>query len=237
METLIKIENVWKMYQMGRTESLVVLKDVNLEVEKKEFVAITGPSGSGKSTLMHLMGALDRPSWGRVYIQKRDISRLSDNQIAYLRARSIGFIFQDFNLIPTLSALENVMLPMEIVDTPERTARERAKELLKIVGLGNRLGHKPTELSGGQQQMVAIARALANDPPIILADEPTGNLDSKTGLFIMDFLEKLNAESGKTIILVTHNLNLLDYANRVVQIKDGVIEKDTKKGKEVRKNE
>jgi putative ABC transport system ATP-binding protein len=225
------MENVWKKYEMGGDEPLVVLKDINLDIKKGEFVAITGPSGSGKSTMMHLIGALDRPSWGRIYLRSRNIAEMDDAKLAILRGRTIGFIFQDFNLIPTLTALENVMLPMELLDKPEGEAKQRAKELLEMLGLGNRLYHKPNELSGGQQQRVAISRALANDPEIILADEPTGNLDSKTGEFVMDFLGNLNKEKGKTIILVTHDLNLVNYAKKVVHIKDGMIEKQILNGK------
>jgi len=231
MKSLIRLDNVWKKYEMGGDEPLVVLKSINMDIKKGEFVAITGPSGSGKSTLMHIIGALDRPSWGSVYLRNRNIARMRDSDLATLRGKTIGFIFQDFNLLPTLTALENVMMPMELLDKPESEAKERAKELLEMLGLGNRLHHKPTELSGGQQQRVAIARALANNPEVILADEPTGNLDSKTGAFVMDFLGKLNTKQGKTLILVTHDLNLVNYARRVVHIKDGKIEKQISNGK------
>jgi putative ABC transport system ATP-binding protein len=227
-ESLIRIDGVWKKYDMGNAEPLIVLKEIDLDIKKGEFVAITGPSGSGKSTMVNIIGALDKPSWGSTFLKDKDISRMDESALAFLRGKTIGFIFQQFNLIPTLSALQNVMLPMEMIDVPEKDARKRAEELLNMLGLGERFHHKPTELSGGQQQRVAIARALANDPEIIVADEPTGNLDSSTGRFVMDFLGKLN-QKGKTIILITHDLNLVTYAKRIIYIKDGKIEKEVKK--------
>ncbi len=230
MSAVISMEDVWKRYKMGRAGDLVVLKEVDLEIRKGEFVAITGPSGSGKSTMMNLIGALDIPSYGTIYLDDKDIMKMKESRLASLRSRKIGFIFQQFNLIPTLSALQNVMLPMELTNLSESAARKRARELLEMLGLGDRTHHKPTELSGGQQQRVAIARSLANDPDIILADEPTGNLDSKTGKFVMDFLGKLHKQ-GKTIILVTHDLELVHYAKRIVYIKDGRIEKDVVNGR------
>lgn len=225
MESVIKIDNVWKKYDMGETEPLIVLKEINLDIKKGEFVAITGPSGSGKSTMVHIIGALDKPSYGNVYLKNKNIAEMSESSLAFLRGKTIGFIFQQFNLLPTLSALENVMLPMEIVDVSEKLAREKARLLLESLGLGDRINHRPNQLSGGQQQRVAIARALANDPEVILADEPTGNLDSKTGQFVMDFLGKMH-DKGNTIILVTHDLDLVTYAKRIVHIKDGMIEKE-----------
>ncbi len=228
-ETILKLNNVWKKYDMGLANPLVVLKEINLEIKKGEFVAITGPSGSGKSTMANLVGALDKPSFGAVYLKDKDISKMNESSLAFLRGKTVGFIFQQFNLLPTLSALQNVMLPMEMVDEPEHIAKERAEELLNILGLGDRLNHKPNELSGGQQQRVAIARSLANDPEIILADEPTGNLDSKTGKYVMDFLGRINKE-GKTIILITHDLELIKYSKRVVHIRDGRIISDTRNG-------
>lgn len=231
MESVIKLDDVWKKYEMGGTEPLVVLKEISLEIKKGEFVAITGPSGSGKSTMMHIVGALDTPSWGNVYLKNKNVSDLSESSLANLRGKTIGFIFQDFNLLPTLTALENVMIPMELLDKSETDARKRARELLEMLGLGDRMNHKPNQLSGGQQQRVAIARSLANDPEVILADEPTGNLDSKTGMFIMNFLGKLNVEEGKTIILVTHDMELVNYAKKVVHIKDGRIDKQILNGK------
>lgn len=230
MKSVIVLNDVWKRYQMGKAGELTVLKEVDLKIGKGEFVAITGPSGSGKSTMMNLIGALDIPSHGTIYLDDKDIGIISESSLALLRSKKIGFIFQQFNLIPTLSALHNVMLPMELIDVPEHKAKERATEILTMLGLGDRLDHKPTELSGGQQQRVAIARSLANDPEVILADEPTGNLDSKTGRFVMDFLGKMHKE-GKTIVLVTHDLNLVHYAKRIVYMMDGRIEKDIKNGK------
>jgi len=227
MNTIIKLEDVWKRYEIGET-GLNVLRDINLEIKEGEFVSITGSSGSGKSTLIHIMGTLDSPSWGKVYLKERSILRMGENSLASFRAKAIGFIFQQFNLIPTFTALENVMMPMFLIGIPDKKSRERAESLLNMVGLGNRLYHKPTELSGGQQQRVAIARALANDPEIILADEPTGNLDTKSGKFVMEFLKELN-DKGKTIVLVTHELSLLEYAYRIVSMKDGRIEKINKR--------
>jgi len=216
---------------MGDAGPLIVLKDINLDIKKGEFVAITGPSGSGKSTMMHIIGVLDRPSQGDIFLKNRSISTMSKSELAILRGKTIGFIFQQFNLFPTLSALENVALPMEIINESEDDALKRAEKLLVMLGLGDRMHHKPTELSGGQQQRVAIARALSNNPEVILADEPTGNLDSKTGAFVMDFLGKLHKEEGKTVILITHDLNLVKYAKRIIHIKDGSIIKDTKEEK------
>ncbi len=233
MNQVIRMDDVWKRYGMGKAGGLTVLKEIDLNIGQGEFVAITGPSGSGKSTMMNLVGALDAPSYGTIYLDNKDIEKMGESNLARLRSKKIGFIFQQFNLIPNMSALQNVMLPMELVDVPESYAKERATGLLNMLGLGERLNHKPSELSGGQQQRVAIARALANDPEVILADEPTGNLDSHTGKFVMDFLGKLHKE-GKTIILVTHDLNLVSYAKRVVHIKDGRVEKEVYNG---RKNE
>jgi len=211
---------------MGEAEPLVVLKEINLNIREGEFVAITGPSGSGKSTMANMIGALDKPSWGSIYLKDRNIAEMSESSLAFLRGKTVGFIFQQFNLLPTLSAVENVMLPMEIVDEPERFARNRAEELLSTLGLGNRLHHRPSQLSGGQQQRVAIARALANDPEVILADEPTGNLDSESGRFVMEFLNRMN-QDGRTIVLITHELSLVKHAKRIIYMRDGRIEKET----------
>lgn len=231
MDSIIKIEDVWKSYNMGKAGKLTVLKKITLRIDKGEFVAIAGPSGSGKSTMMNIVGALDIPSQGAVYLKDENIAAMSESSLAVLRGKTIGFVFQQFNLIPTLSALQNVMLPMEFVEEVPSIAKKRAKHLLEILGLGDRIYHKPTELSGGQQQRVAIARALANDPEVILADEPTGNLDSKTGKFVMDFLGNLNRKEGKTVILITHDLHLIKYAKRVIYLKDGMIIKESKNGK------
>jgi putative ABC transport system ATP-binding protein len=233
-QSLIKIQDVWKKYDMGDTEPLIVLKEINLDIKEQEFVAITGPSGSGKSTMVHIVGALDKPSWGEVYLKNKNISEMSESDLATLRGKTLGFIFQQFNLLPTLTALQNVMLPMEVIDQPESVARENATKLLESLGLGERLNHKPNQLSGGQQQRVAIARALANNPEVIIADEPTGNLDSKTGKFVMDFLGKIHNE-GKTIILITHDLGLVSYAKRVIHIKDGQIEREKLNSRKKRK--
>jgi putative ABC transport system ATP-binding protein len=225
-ESLIRIENVWKKYDMGEAEPLIVLREICLDIKEKEFVAVTGPSGSGKSTMVNIIGALDKPSFGAVYLKNKNIAEMSESALAFLRGKTIGFIFQQFHLLPTLNAIENVMLPMEISDLSEKDAKEKAKQLLEMLGLGDRLYHKPNQLSGGQQQRVAIARALANDPQVILADEPTGNLDSHTGKFVMDFLGKLH-EEGKTVVLITHDLELVKYAKRIVRIHDGKIEGDS----------
>ena len=231
-ETLIEIKNVWKKYDMGKAEPLVVLKEIDLEIRKGDFVAISGPSGSGKSTMVNIVGALDKPSFGMVKLKNKNIAKMDESSLAYLRGKTIGFIFQQFNLLSTLSALQNVMLPIEMTDVAEDKAREKATKVLTALGLGDRLNHKANELSGGQQQRVAIARALANDPEVILADEPTGNLDSKTGKFVIEFLEKINKEEGKTIVLITHDVELVKYAKRIVYIKDGRIEKEVRnKGK------
>lgn len=219
---LINLDNVWKTYQIGDT-TLDVLKGVNLSIFKGEFVAIQGPSGSGKSTLMNQVGLLDIPSKGKITIENIDIATLSESELAQLRGKTIGFIFQQFNLIPTLTALENVILPMIFQDVPEEERIKRAKHLLTKVGLAERMNHRPTELSGGQQQRVSIARALINNPDIILADEPTGNLDSKSGIQVMEILTELHEKENKTIILVTHDPNLVKYAHRIVNIKDGEI--------------
>ncbi len=234
-QPIIKIDDVWKGYDMGKAGFLTVLKKINLEVYGGEFIAISGPSGSGKSTMMNLVGALDMPSRGNIYLKGKDISKMGESDLAFMRGETIGFIFQQFNLIPTLTALKNVMLPMELINIPEKYAVARAEKLLNMLNLGERMYHKPNELSGGQQQRVAIARSLANNPEIILADEPTGNLDSKTGGFIMDFLRKMNEEEGKTIILITHDLDLVRYVKRVVYILDGEIEKDVQKCLKVKK--
>lgn len=206
------------------TIAVNALEDASLDIYEGEFIAITGPSGSGKSTLMNIVGALDIPSRGAVYLKGQNIAAMSESNLAFLRGETIGFIFQQFNLLPTFSAFENVLIPMELINIPDDEAKERAKQLLSLMNLGDRIDHKPTELSGGQQQRVAIARSLANDPEIILADEPTGNLDSTSGKFVMEFLSELN-KNGKTIILVTHDLNLVKYATRCVFLKDGKIEK------------
>jgi putative ABC transport system ATP-binding protein len=231
-EPLIKLTDVWKIYQMGEVE-FAALKGITLEIYEGEFLVVLGPSGSGKSTLMNLLGCLDLPSKGTVLLNSKDISGLDESELARIRGQMIGFIFQSFNLIPTLSTQENVLLPMEFQEENVRKARKKAEYLLEIVGLSDKKQNLPSQLSGGQRQRVAIARSLAVHPPIILADEPTGNLDSKTGNYILDFLAKLHEKEGKTIIIVTHDLEIVKYATRVVYIRDGEIEKIDK----CRKNE
>ena len=225
---LINLKNVSKTYLMGKI-SLEVLKKVSLEINQGEFVVITGASGSGKSTMMNQVGLLDIPTGGKILLEGKDISKMSESDLAQLRGRKIGFIFQQFNLIPTLTALENVILPTIFQNVSEEERLERAKSLLEEVGLGDRITHKPNELSGGQQQRVAIARALVNNPDIVLADEPTGNLDSKSGRQVMDLLAELHSREKKTVILITHDIHLVKYAQKVVFLKDGEIVKVERK--------
>jgi putative ABC transport system ATP-binding protein len=216
---MIELKNVHKVYPMGEV-SVPALRGINLTIHPGEFVAIMGPSGSGKSTLMHLLGCLDLPSDGVVQLDGKDITTLDEDTLAQIRGKKVGFVFQTFNLIPTLTAQENVELPLFFQGVPREKRRARAAELLRKVGLDGRLHHKPAQLSGGEHQRVAIARALANDPEIILADEPTGNLDSESGKAILELLAQLHRE-GKTIILVTHNPEAAAYAQRIVRIRDG----------------
>jgi len=218
----LDIENVSKSYKLGKTD-VPVLNDINLTINEGEFAAIMGPSGSGKSTLMNLIGCLDRPTSGKILITGMDISKLSDIELARIRGKKIGFVFQTFNLISRLSAQKNVELPMVYQDIPGKMREKRAKVLLEILGLGQRAHHKPPELSGGQRQRVAIARALANEPEIILADEPTGNLDSKTGREIMQIFDKLHTD-GRTILMVTHDAELARNCDRIIRLRDGMIE-------------
>ncbi|MBM3332918.1 ABC transporter ATP-binding protein [candidate division WOR-3 bacterium] len=218
---LIRTEDLGKSYGTGSIE-VHALSNVTLQIEKGEYVALMGPSGSGKSTLMHLLGCLDTPTSGRYLFNDRDISTLDDTELAHLRNREIGFVFQSFNLLPRLSAQANVQLPMVYAGVPIRERASRAAELLAMVGLKDRMAHKPSELSGGETQRVAIARAFANRPSIVLADEPTGNLDSKTGVEIMRLFGSL-AEQGNTIILVTHDQTVAGHARRVVRLIDGRI--------------
>jgi putative ABC transport system ATP-binding protein len=219
---ILHLENVWKIYQMGEVE-VPALRGVSLEIEKGEFVAIMGASGSGKSTMMNLIGCLDTPTKGAIFLKNQDISKLSESDLASLRGRTIGFIFQQYNLIQSMNSFENVMLPLEFLETDERKANEMSKKLLNMVGLGDKMHNLPSQLSGGQQQRVSIARSLAADPEIILADEPTGNLDSETGRAIMQIFERLWKEEGKTIIMVTHDLHLAKYAHDIIELKDGRI--------------
>ncbi len=221
-EFIVRTRDVHKIYLMGKVE-VHALRGVNLDIKRGEYISIMGPSGSGKSTLFNMIGGLDKPTSGSVYINEVDLAQLDAYELAWLRCRTIGYIFQTFNLIPVMTALENVMLPMIFAGVPEDERRERGMELLKRVGLAERWNHKPFELSGGQQQRVAIARALANDPAIILADEPTGNLDLKTGKEIIELLKELNQEKGVTIISATHDLKMIDVSDRVIWIRDGQI--------------
>jgi len=222
---VIVVEDLWRTYDMGSEQQVQALRGVSLSIPHNEYVAIMGPSGSGKSTLMNLIGCLDTPSQGRYWLNGQLVSELNDDQLARIRNKEIGFVFQTFNLLSRATALHNVELPLIYSGTPTAARIERAKEALISVGLGSRMNHKPNELSGGQRQRVAIARALVNHPSIILADEPTGNLDSKTGLEIMSLLDDLHAK-GNTIVLVTHEPDIAEYAHRIVHIRDGQIASD-----------
>lgn len=222
-KAVIELRDVWKTYDMG-TVKVNALRGMSLKVMKDDFIAIMGPSGSGKSTAMNMVGALDIPSKGAIYLDGHDISKLHESDLAQIRGKKIGFIFQSFNLINSLTAMENVMLAMMFQGMDEESRKKRAIELLTVVGLAERMHHKPTELSGGQQQRVAIARALANDPEIVLADEPTGNLDSQSGENIMKMLIDLHNKEKRTIILVTHDKHVASHAEKIYLLKDGRIE-------------
>jgi putative ABC transport system ATP-binding protein len=223
LKFILEVKGVKKAYRMGNV-SVPALRGVSFSVEEGEFVAILGPSGSGKSTLLHVIGGLDRPDEGTVFIDGEDIFTLSSNQLADVRLHKIGFVFQFFNLLPRLSALKNVELPLTLADVNEKETTEKAKKLLALVGLGERMHHRPSELSGGEQQRVAIARALINDPKIILADEPTGNLDTKTGWEIVELMKNLNAKKEQTFIIVTHDPSIAEEADRIIYVKDGIVE-------------
>jgi putative ABC transport system ATP-binding protein len=223
-EAMIKTDNLWKTYVMG-DEEIHALRGISFEIQRNEYVAIIGPSGSGKSTLMNLIGCLDTPSQGEYWLNSKMVSKMDDDELAHIRNKEIGFVFQTFNLLPRATALHNVELPLIYNGTPSSKRIEMAKKALESVDLGHRMTHKPNELSGGQRQRVAIARALVNNPSIILADEPTGNLDSKTSEEIMQLLNVLH-ERGNTIILVTHEPDIAAHAHRVISILDGEISKD-----------
>ena len=223
-QNIVRTRDVTKVYKMGKVE-VHALRGVSLEIRVGEYISIMGPSGSGKTTLFNMVGGLDKPTSGKVYIEEVDVAQLDAYELAWLRCRKIGYIFQTFNIIPVMTALENVTLPMVFAGMTTDEARDKGVALLKRVGLGDRLHHKPFELSGGQQQRVAIARAMANDPSLILADEPTGNLDIKTGTEIIELLKELNEERGVTVISATHDHKMLSASDRIVWIRDGKIDR------------
>jgi len=222
MATFLEVRDVKKSYRMGKV-LVPALRGVSFDVETGEFLSIFGPSGSGKSTLLHLMGGLDRPDEGEIIVDGSNILKLNDDKLAELRLTKIGFVFQFFNLLPRLTALRNVELPLTIAGVPEKESLKRAEEMLKLVGLEDRMNHRPSELSGGEQQRVAIARALISNPKIVLGDEPTGNLDTKTGWEIVQLMKKLNEEKKQTFVVVTHDPHIAEAANRIVHLKDGLI--------------
>jgi putative ABC transport system ATP-binding protein len=226
MAEIIRIENLTRWYRIG-DETVKALNGVNLSINKNEYVALMGPSGSGKSTIMNIIGCLDTPTSGSYYLNGPDVAKLSDNQLAEIRNKEIGFVFQTFNLLPRYTALDNVALPLVYAGMPKEKRNARAKDVLQQVGLGDRMTHKPNELSGGQRQRVAVARALVNKPSIILADEPTGNLDTKTSYEIMALFQDIH-DAGNTIIVVTHEEDIARHAHRIVRMRDGVVESDEK---------
>lgn len=228
MPLILEARDVEKTYSLGKVQ-VSALRGITLKVEQGEFVAIFGPSGSGKSTLLHVLGGLDRPDKGSVYIDGTNLSTLNDAKLAEVRLHKIGFVFQFFNLLPRLTALRNVELPLTLADMSEKESIQKATDMLELVGLKDRMNHRPTELSGGEQQRVAIARALINDPKIVLADEPTGNLDTTTGWEIVRLMKRLNEEKGQTFVVVTHDQSVAETAHRMIHLKDGVIQ-DVKKG-------
>ena len=230
IKPIIHLQQIRKSYFMGRQE-IRVLKGIDLDINKNEYVALMGPSGSGKSTLMNILGCLDTPTAGKYILNGHDVSKMIDDSLAEVRNKEIGFVFQQFNLLPRLTALENVALPLVYAGIPKKQRTEMAVDVIKKVGLEERMHHKPNELSGGQNQRVAIARALVNSPSLILADEPTGNLDTKTSIEIMDIFGKIQA-SGNTVVLVTHEEDIANHAHRIVRLRDGVIESDKRRTEE-----
>ncbi|WP_423818436.1 ABC transporter ATP-binding protein [Salinimicrobium sp. TIG7-5_MAKvit] len=227
MSSVIKIRQITRDFHLGQ-EIVKVLKGIDLDIEKGEYVAFMGPSGSGKSTLMNLLGCLDTPTSGQYILNGKDVSQMSDDELAEIRNKEIGFVFQTFNLLPRTTALENVALPMIYAGATKSQRKERAEKVLADVGLADRMDHKPNQLSGGQRQRVAVGRALVNNPSIILADEPTGNLDSKTSVEIMNLFDDIHA-SGNTVILVTHEEDIARHAHRIIRLRDGMIESDERK--------
>ncbi|HYE54667.1 MAG TPA: ABC transporter ATP-binding protein [Chitinophagaceae bacterium] len=227
MKSIIHLESIRKSYFMGK-QAVPVLKGINLDIFKNEYVALMGPSGSGKSTLMNILGCLDSPTGGTYVLNGSDVSKMADDALAEIRNKEIGFVFQQFNLLPRLTAVDNVALPLVYAGIPKKRRTEMALEVLNKVGLADRSHHKPNELSGGQSQRVAIARALVNNPSIILADEPTGNLDTKTSIEIMDIFGKIQ-EAGNTVVLVTHEEDIANHAHRIVRLRDGLIESDKRR--------
>ncbi len=223
-ELIIDIKDITRDFKMG-SETLKVLKGIDLQIEKGDYVALMGPSGSGKSTLMNILGCLDTPTSGYYSLNHKDVSKLDDDQLAEIRNKDIGFVFQTFNLMPRTTALDNVALPMVYAGKPKHERNERASEVLNLVGLGDRMDHHPNQLSGGQRQRVAVARALVNNPSIILADEPTGNLDTKTSIEIMVLFDEIHS-NGNTVILVTHEEDIAEHAHRIIRLRDGIIESD-----------
>jgi putative ABC transport system ATP-binding protein len=222
-KVMIELNNITKSFYIGTPNELQVLKGISIKVNQGEFVSIVGVSGSGKSTLMNLIGALDRPTSGEYILDSQQIQKMSDRELSEIRNKKIGFVFQTFNLIPRNTALKNVELPMLYAGVSRKKRKERAEELLELVGMSDRMGHLPNELSGGQKQRVAISRALSNDPAIILADEPTGALDSATGRLVMDIFHKVNETKGTTIVLITHNYELAQETDRIITLKDGMV--------------